>query len=117
MTFFDRTGKPIAYCDNDEAIFLFSGEPVAYLYDEIVYSYSGKQLGRFEDGWIRDLHGYCVFFTEKTRGGGPARPAMWAIPAKSAKWARPAKGAKSAVQARPANMVWWSELSGVQFFK
>ena len=60
-TFYDRNGKPIAYTEDDEYIFLFTGEPVAYLYDNTVYGYNGRQFGWFENGWVRDLHGSCVF--------------------------------------------------------
>ena len=116
MIFYDSHGKPIAYTDDDEHIFLFSGKPVAYLYDELVYSFKGKQLGRFEKGWVRDLRGHCVFFTEDAEGSGPAKPAKHAKPAKSAKHAMPAKGARHAAHAKAADSVSWSNLSGAQFF-
>lgn len=116
MTFYNSDGRPVAYTDDNEHIFLFSGIPVAYFYNDLVYAYNGEQLGRFADGQIRDLNGYCVFFTEDTSGAGPAKPAKHAKPARSAKHAKPAKSARHAPRAHAANRVSWSDLSGEQFF-
>lgn len=117
MTFYDSHGEPIAYLYNDEIhIYLFSGEPVAYLHDNSVYGYNGHQFGWFENGWIRDLNGYCVFFTENASGSGPAKPAKYAKPAKSARYAKPAKCARQAKRAKAAKSLSWSALSGEQFF-
>ena len=118
MTFYDAHGRPIAYLiDDSEHIYLFSGEPVAYLSDNTVYGFNGHQFGWFEDGWVRDLHGYSVFFTEESSGFGPAKPARGAVPAKGARHARPAKSARYAKQAKAANSLVWSSLSGTQFFR
>ena len=116
MTFYDRSGKPIAYCDDGETMYLFSGEPVAYLHKELVYSFPGIFLGRLENGWVRDRNGYCVFFTEDAAGGGPAKPAKWAKPGKGGKWGKPGKSGRMAPYARPARIAWWSDLSGEEFF-
>lgn len=117
MTFYDSHGKAVAYLDNDgKHIFLYSGKPVAYLHDDAVYGFNGRHLGWFQNGWIRDLRGYCVFFTEDATGSGPAKPAKNARPAKSAKYAKPAKNAKYAKHAKTVNSVSWSTLSGEAFF-
>ena len=116
MTFYNSKGKAIAYLYDDEYIFLFSGEPVAYLYDKVVYHFDGRHLGWFENEWVRDLDGKCVFFTENTTGGGPAKPARHARPAKSAKFAKPAKYARQARYARSSNSFTWSEFSSEKFF-
>lgn len=39
MVFYNHEGKPIAYCEDKEKIYLFSGEPVAYFYNGLVYGY------------------------------------------------------------------------------
>jgi len=62
--FYDLNGSPTAYTEDGTHIYFFSGEPVAYFVDESVYSFTGVHLGRFENGWIRDNNGDCVFFTE-----------------------------------------------------
>lgn len=115
-TFYDRTGKPIAYTEDNETIYLFSGEPVAYLYGDAVYSFIGRQLGWCEDGWIRDLKGACVFFLENSKGGGPMRPIKKFTPVKAAKFTKPFKGARFVKQVKPIKLLSWSVLSGEQFF-
>ncbi|SFO29965.1 hypothetical protein SAMN04487831_11745 [Pseudobutyrivibrio sp. UC1225] len=116
MIFYDSHGRPIAYTEDAKHIFLFNGRPVAYLHNDLVYSFHGKQLGRINNGWVRDLHGGCVFFTEVAQGGGPAKPAKHTTPAKGAKYALPAKAARHAPFAKAANSLSWSRLSGIQFF-
>jgi len=117
LTFYNKNGKATAYLDDDnESIFLYNGLPVAWLSDDTVYSYSGKVLGWFQDGWIRDLNGNCVFFSDSA-SGGPAKPAKQAKPARGAKSARPAKGARHARPAKAAKSDSWSSLSNESFFK
>lgn len=118
MTFYNSHGIPIAYLhDDNECIYLFNGKPVAYLHDNAVYGFNGHHFGWFEDGWIRDLHGKCAFFTENTTGSGPAKPAKHAKSAKGARSARPAKSARSAKRAKAAKSLSWSNLSGESFFE
>lgn len=108
MTFYDSHGNPSAYLyDDGEHIYLFNGKPVAYLHENTVYGYNGHQYGWFENGWIIDLNGYCVFFTESASGSGPVKPAKHVKPVKSVRHAKYAKAAKSLL---------WSKLSGEQFF-
>lgn len=45
ITFYDLYGNAIAYCEDNETIYLFTGQPVAYLYEDSVYSFDGRQLG------------------------------------------------------------------------
>lgn len=116
MTFYDKNGKPIAYTEDDEYIFLFTGEPVAYLYDNTVYGYNGRQFGWFENGWVRDLHGSCVFFTENATGSGPVKPVKQVKPVKSVKRIKPVKCARHARRAKAAKCLGWSDLSGKHFF-
>lgn len=117
MTFYDLHGKPIAYLDNDHLhIYLFNGKPAAYLYNNAVYGYNGHQFGWFENGWIRDLKGDCVFFTESANDSGPAKPMKGSRPAKGARGAKPAKRERRAKSAKAAKKVSWSKLSGQQFF-
>ena len=64
MVFYDNYGRPTAYTEDDIHIYLFTGEPVAYIDRDAVYGYNGRQFGWFQNGWIRDLNGCCVFFSE-----------------------------------------------------
>ena len=116
MTFYNSKGKPIAYSDDDENIYLFNGVPVAYLFGCFVYSYSGVQLGWFEKGWVRDKSGACVFFTENAVGG-PVRPVKEIQPVKTVKRIKPARGVRQVPAVKPVNSLSWSWLSGEQFFQ
>lgn len=116
VTFYDSDGAPIAYSSDDEYIYLYSGEPVAYLSDGSVYSYNGSHLGRFENGWIYDNSGYAVFFTENA-SGGPIRPVREIKPVKSVREIKPIKSVKEIRPLRPTRSLSWSNLSGPQFFQ
>jgi hypothetical protein len=116
INFYDKTGKPTAYTEDRIHIYLFSGEAVGYLDGDSVFSYTGVHLGWFEDDWIRDHSGNCAFFTDETSGGGPVRPSRGTKPLKSVKSAKPAKGVKQVKPAKPGKSLFWSRLSGKQFF-
>ncbi len=115
MTFYDSKGRPVAYSEDGENIYLFTGEPVAYIHGDLLYTYSGCQLGRFEKGWVRDLKGYCVFFTENAIGG-PLKPLKQLRPLKYLKQLRPLKGIRRIPYMKPLDQYGWSKLSGENFF-
>lgn len=116
MVFYDIHGRPTAYTEDDMHIYLFTGEPVAYLDRDTVYGFNGHQFGWFENGWIRDLNGYCVFFTENATGLGPLKPAKCACPVKSVKHVKPVKSVKSVRCVKTVRSLSWSQLSGLVFF-
>ncbi|TQQ80304.1 4-fold beta flower protein [Halonotius roseus] len=116
-TFYNKSGKPIAYTENNKDIYLFTGEPVAFISSNSLYSFSGTHLGWLKNGWVIDPQGDRAFFTENASGSGPAKPAKHAKPAKSAKSAKPAKGAKEAKPAMPALSLSWSSMSSKSFFE
>ena len=117
MTFYSSTGNPVAYCEDGEHIFLYSGKPVAYFYKNVVYGYNGKVYGWFENGWVRDLNGSCVFFTEDADGSGPLKPLKGLHPLKGLKELIPLKGLKELIPLKAMNNLEWSNLSGEQFFQ
>lgn len=117
VIFYNEDGRAIAYIDsNGESIYLYSGEPVAWLSGESIYNYNGKYLGWFQQGWVFDCDGDRVFFTENS-SGGPAKPARSARPARGARGARPARGAREVRPAKPVRSLNWSNLSGEEFFE
>lgn len=48
MIFYNSNGEPIAYSEDLDTIYLFSGEPVAYFYSGAIYSFKGHHLGWYE---------------------------------------------------------------------
>ena len=116
MTFYDENGRAVAYTEDNENIYLYSGVPVAYLYRNLVYSFRGTQLGRFENGWIRDKKGNCAFFTENARGSGPAKPVKHIKPVKGLKQMMPIRGIRHAPAIKAVDSLSWSALSGERFF-
>ncbi len=115
ITFYNQNGQPIAYTKDETHIFLFSGEPVAYFRNDSVYSYSGRHLGRFEDGWIRDNNGDCVFFTDFATGG-PIKPTRRIKPIKSVKRVKPLKSVRQIKPIKPIKSLKWSLRSSEEFF-
>lgn len=113
--FYDRSGKAVAYTSNSKHIYTFGGRPAAYIDRASIYSYAGKHLGWFRDGWIRDHSGACVFFTKDAKGG-PAKPVKSIKPVKSVRSVKPVRGVKQVRPARPAKSASWSDLSGPRFF-
>ncbi len=114
MDFYDKNGRTVAYTTDSGYIYLYSGKPVAYIYGNSVYSLSGRHLGWFGNGWIRDHVGACVMFCTGVTGG-PARPAHQAKPAKGARQALPGKGARQAKPAMPAKQSSWSHTPATTF--
>ena len=106
IDFYSKSGESVAYTEDEQHIYLFSGRPVAFLSGDAVYSFSGKHIGWFEDGWIRDREGKAVFFMSDAYGG----------PIKPVKRVKPVKGVKRVKSVKPIKALSWSDLSGEQFF-
>ena len=117
MTFYDAQGNAVAYADDDGAIYLFDGRPVAYLHESLVYSFSEKQLGRFEKGWVRDGNGRCVFFTEDASSSGPIKPVKHIEPMRAMKQIKPLESMRQIPRLKPLDSLSWSDISGVEFFQ
>ncbi|MFQ2194458.1 4-fold beta flower protein [Aeromonas jandaei] len=115
IDFYSKSGSPIAYTEDGQHIYLFSGAPVAHLDGDAVYSFSGNHIGWFEDGWVRDLKGKCVFYTASATGG-PVKPVKKVKPVKSVKRVKPIKGVKKVKSVKAIKSLSWSPLSSEQFF-
>jgi hypothetical protein len=58
VTLYNKKGKPVAYIAEDgKTIYLWDGSPAAYLHEDQVYGWNGKQLGWFVNGTIFDIYG------------------------------------------------------------
>ncbi|MGL4874001.1 MAG: 4-fold beta flower protein [Clostridium sp.] len=110
MVFYNQRGRAICYTEDNEHIFLFSGEPVAYINGNSVYGFNGEHLGWFENGWILDHVCYYKYFSEIATGG-PVKPVKHVKPVKCVKRVRPVKCVK---RVRPVKCVkhlrWSSEI-------
>lgn len=115
-TFYNKNGKPIAYTGNDRDIYLFNGTPVAYISSDSIYSFPGKHLGWYINGWIIDHSGRRVFFTRGATGG-PGKPGRRGRPGKSGKKGKPGKGGKEGKPGKPGITNSWSSMSSKEFFE
>ena len=116
MTFYDSTGRAVAYTEDNENIYLYNGIPVAYLFNKLVYNYHGIQLGRFENGWIRDKDGFCVFFTDNANSNGLVMPVKHVRPVKGLKQLKPLKRLRHVPALKVRDNMSWSNISGERFF-
>lgn len=66
ISLFNSNGDAVAYIDvsDDRTIYLWDGEPVAYLESDNVWGFNGDHLGWFEDGIIMDHKGNAVGFVD-----------------------------------------------------
>ena len=115
ITFYDSKGTPVAYSEDSQHIFLFSGEPVAYVSDDSVYAFSGKHLGRYGDGVIRDNNGDVVLFIDGETAG-PMKPMKQMKPIKSLKQLKPLKGQRLLAPLKPLDRLSWSDIPSRTFF-
>jgi hypothetical protein len=70
-TLFDSSGAPVAYIvDSDEnTIYSFAGEPLAYIDGEHVYGFNGSHIGWFQEGTLWNHSGTRAGFTKNTLSG------------------------------------------------
>lgn len=113
--FYDWRGNPLAYSEDGVHIYLFSGEPAAYIEGDSIFDYEGHHLGWYENGWIVGAEGKSVCFTESALGGLP-RPLKKMSPFKSMKFALPMKKARILKPLKPMRSAAWSEMSSEAFF-
>lgn len=116
LTFYNQFGQAIAYIYEDEHVYLHTGKPVAYFDGDSVYSFSGKHLGWFENGWILDNDGYYVFFTNDA-DGGPTKPFKKFEPFKNFREFKPFKNFREFKPTKAPLKSSWSEFSDDDFFE
>ncbi len=99
ITLYDRRGIPTAYiAANDEnTIYLWTGEPTAYLYEDHLYGFNGHHLGWFQDGILWDYEGIAVGFTRETLTASPKDESS-----KAPRAAKPARQVRDVPPDQPA---------------
>jgi len=45
LEFYDYQGQPFSYCEDGETIYPYAGIPIAYIYEDSIYSFNGRHLG------------------------------------------------------------------------
>lgn len=98
ITVWDRRSVATAYiaAADDNTIYLWTGEPVAYLLDDHVYGFNGRHLGWYQDGIIWDYEAVSVGFTRQA-----PYVAQTSEPPKAAKQPRPARLPREAAPPEP----------------
>lgn len=112
ITIFNQAGDATAYLDTDDTaftIYLWGGEPVAYIEEGrgdtlSIYSFPGQHLAWLEDGIIWDHAGDAVGFLEGSLGGVTTR----IEPIKGIKKIKPIKGVRELEPIKPIFSYSWS---------
>ena len=113
----DMHGQAVAYIDDDkQSIYMWDGTPVAWLWGTGIYTYRGKLLGWFFDGWIFGLDGKCVLFTE--RGAyRPVKPLRQPPGSRGDKGVRPSRGEREPARKQPERSLVWSSVNALSFLR
>ncbi|MDJ0824442.1 MAG: hypothetical protein QNJ16_02950 [Rhodobacter sp.] len=115
MEFYDQNGEAKCYSPDGEHLYTWDGNPVAYFSDSKVYSFSGKLLGWFENGWLYDRGNNPALFMPEA-SGGPMRPMRQMPRMKSMRRMRPMKSLRSMAHMRPMRSNHWSPFIGTRYF-
>lgn len=107
LDFYNQHGEAVAYTDDGTHIYSWSGQPLAYISSNNIYSFAGKFRGWFEDGWIRDVNGDAMLFTPNARGG-PIKPFLQFQQFKGFKEFLPFKGFAEFAPFKPFYSLRWS---------
>jgi hypothetical protein len=116
IVFYSMNGRPIAYTEDRGTIYLYTGEPVAYLSEGAVYAFSGAHLGWFAEGRLMDRTGRDVLFTNLSIGR-PATPLRLAPLPKGVKRVRPVPRLKETEPIRPSRVRAWADTQPDRFFR
>ncbi len=115
MDFYSMTGDVVCHLHTDQNFYLWNGKPVAYVAEDRVFGFNGRQLGWFENGWFYDRNNQpCLFSAEAT--GGPARPVRKVRPVRSTPQKRPQKAVRQVGLTKPARSFDWSPIVGPAYF-
>ena len=110
LSLFNPAGKATAFIAEDLTIYLWSGEPVAYLSEDHdegfhVYGFNGKHLGWFVGGAVYDHTGKVVGAVAEV-----FRTPVDPVPFKDYRDYKPFKDYKESAPARPKLRNVWSNI-------
>lgn len=115
MEFHSRTGDACCYLHDGEHVYLWNGKPVGYLVDGKVYSFTGRQLGWFDNGWLYDRLNRPALFSADA-SGGPVKPVRKVKPVKGVRQVRPVRSVRQVGLVRPVRSLSWSPASDAAYF-
>lgn len=116
---YDKDKEAIAYIDYSDGatIYLFEGEPVAYIEsEEQVYGFNGWLLGWYSDGVLYDLTCVAVGAKHGIVRGGINTVVTHLERIKGVKEVKPVKSVKGNGFAHPVLFDRWSETTLMDFF-
>jgi len=111
VEFFDSRGAAVAYFDDDQTLYLWSGKPVGYSDEDSLFGFNGKHLGWLHDSAIYDHDGNVVAATADR-----FREPVQLSPLKGLKELKPLKGLKELKPLRPLFGAIWSDVPARSFF-
>lgn len=113
VDFYDSRGRAVAYIagDTDLTIYLWTGEPTAYLDDDSLFGFNGKHLGWLKSGFIYDHEGNVQAAVADRFKGTLGTP-----PVKGFKQFVPFKAFKEFKPFKPFFSTDWSETPARMFF-
>jgi hypothetical protein len=115
LSLFNPYGKATAYIVEDLTIYLWSGEPVAYLREDDdesfhVYGFNGKHLGWFVGGAVYEHNGKAVGAVKEA-----FREPLDYVPFKDFRQYKPFKDFKEYAPIRPKLENVWSNIPFIRF--
>ena len=116
INFYDQTGEPYLQVTDSGTIFLMTGEAIAYIEGDIVYSFRGKHLAFFENGLFWDKTGAALLFSEGSEGG-PKKPRIRFEAMPMPKKPVPHKNPKKHQYEKPEFLNHWSRKSPEHIFQ
>ncbi|MDP4004683.1 4-fold beta flower protein [Methylobacterium sp. NEAU K] len=108
IEYFDKSGRPTAFCDSGTDVYLWNGRPAAFIHDDVVFAFTGQAIGRVTDGWICDLAGDRLLF-EYDAVGGPPKPERQKRSAVGARARKPTRHPPVDVSTHAAPSLSWSD--------
>lgn len=115
LDFYSTTGDVVSYLADNRHFHLWDGKAVAYLAEDRVFAFDGRQLGWLENGWLYDRANMPALFSVDAFGG-PARPLRKARPVRSVAQRRPPIMVRQAGLARPRRSFEWSPVASIDYF-
>jgi hypothetical protein len=116
LDFYSMTGDVVCYMGDDRHFYLWDGRAIAYLAEDRVFAFDGRQLGWLDNGWLYDRGNRPSLFTVDAFGG-PARPLRKARPVRTQPQRKPAKAPRQLGLIKATRTFEWSPAVGPAYFE